>query len=87
MKVLSLKSHLVPWTDDPTEEHEEVTHGNQTAPDQQGEEAEKLFEDRLDADEDEDGEKNGQSCGHSHDEGHVILHGLWKHNDISRLIH
>lgn len=82
MKVLSLKSHLVPWTDDPTIEHKEVTHGNQTAPDEQGKKAEKLFEDWLDADEDEDGEKNGQSCGHSHDEGHVVLHVLWKHNDI-----
>ncbi|KAL0165483.1 hypothetical protein M9458_037327, partial [Cirrhinus mrigala] len=61
---------------DPTEEHEEVTHGNQTAPDEQGEEAEKLFEDRLNAHEDEDGEENGQSCGHGHDEGHVLLHGL-----------
>lgn len=79
--MLSLKSHLVPRTDDPAVEHEEVTHGNQTAPDEQGKEAKKLFEDGLDAHKDEDGEENGQGRGHSDDEGHVVLHVLSQHKN------
>lgn len=70
------RSHLVPRTDDPSGEHEEVTHGNQAAPDEQGEEAEELLKDRLDADQDEDGEEDGQCSGHSDEEGYVVLHGL-----------
>lgn len=57
--VPSLRSHLVPGTDDPSGEHEKVTHGNQAAPDEQGEDTEELLEDGFDADENENGEEDG----------------------------
>lgn len=74
--MLILWSHLVPRTDDPSKEHEEVTHGNQAAPDEQREEAEELLEDGLDTDEDEDGEEDDQCGGHGDEEGHVVLYVL-----------
>lgn len=72
----TLGSHLVPRTDNPSREHEEVSHGNQATPDEQGEEAEELLENSLDADKNKDGEEDGHRGGNSDEECNVIFHSL-----------
>ena len=70
-------TYLVPGTQYPSGEHEEVTHGNQTRPDEEGEETQHPLEDRLDAYQDEDGEEE-EECGGDCDQEHqvvlVVLH-------------
>lgn len=65
--------YLVPGAEDPSGEHEQVTHGDQTGPDEQGEEAEHPLEDRLDADEDEDGQEEEEGGGDRDQERQVVL--------------
>lgn len=60
--------HLVPRTEDPPGEHEEVTHGNQAGPYKEGEEPEHAVEDGLYADQDEDGEEEEEGGGHGDQE-------------------
>lgn len=67
--------YLVPGTEDPSGEHEEVAHGDQTRPDEQGEEAEHPLKDRLDADQDEDGQEE-EECGGDGDEERQVVLGI-----------
>lgn len=65
--------YLVPGAEYPSGEHEEVAHGDQTGPDEQGEEAEHPLKDRLDADEDEDGQEEEEGGGDCDQERQVVL--------------
>lgn len=65
--------YLVPGAEDPSGEHEQVAHGDQTGPDEQGEEAEHSLEDRLDADQDEDGQEEEEGGGDRDEERQVVL--------------
>lgn len=56
--------YLVPGTEDPSGEHEQVTHGDKTRPYQEGEEAEHTLENGLDADENEDGQEEEKGRRH-----------------------
>lgn len=71
-------SYLVPWTDDPARKHKKVTHGNQAGPDDQGENTQKLLEDRLNADKYKNSKKDSQRRGHSDYKGHMVLNVLKK---------
>ena len=66
-------AHLIPGTDDPAEEHEEVTHDDQAGPDHQGEDTKELLEDGLHADQNEHGQEDGHRRGNRDDKGHVVL--------------
>lgn len=68
--------YLVPWTEYPSWEHEQVTHGDQTGPYKKGEEAEHPLEDRFYADEDEDGKEEEKSSRHRDEECQVVLRFL-----------
>ena len=65
--------YLVPWTEYPSWEHEQVTHGDQTGPYKEREEAEHPLEDGLNADKYEDGQEQEKSGGHRDQEGQVVL--------------
>lgn len=65
--------YLIPGTYDAAEKHEEVAHGDQAGPDHQGEEAQELLKDWLNADEDEDAEEDGQRRGDGNHKGDVSL--------------
>lgn len=67
------KPYLIPGTNDATEKHEEVAHGDQAGPDDQGEEAQELLKNWLDANEDEDAEEDGQRRGDGNHKGDVRL--------------
>lgn len=65
--------YLIPGTNDATEKHEEVAHGDQAGPDHQGEEAQQLLKHWLDANQDKDAEEDGQRRGNGNHEGDVSL--------------
>lgn len=77
-------SYLIPGTDDASEKHKEVTHGNQTGPDHQGENPKQLLENGLDANQDEDGEENSQRSGDGDYEGDVILDILRRDGSVTQ---
>lgn len=68
--------YLVPGAEYPSREHEQVTHGDQTGPYQEREEAEHPLEDRLDADEYEDGQEEEEGGGNRDQERQVVLYVL-----------
>lgn len=68
--------YLVPGAEDPSGEHEQVAHGDQTGPDEQGEEAQHPLEDWLDADQDEDGQEEEEGGGDRDEERQVVLNVL-----------
>ena len=66
-------SDLIPGTDDPAEEHEEVTHDDQAGPDDQREDTQEPLEDGLHADQHEHGQEDGHRRGNRDDKGHVVF--------------
>lgn len=74
-----MPTYLVPGTDDPSKEHEEVAHCHKAGPDYQGEKPQELLEDRLDADQDENRQEDGQGGGNGDEERHVVLDVLRGH--------
>lgn len=67
------RSYLIPGADDASKKHEEVAHGDQAGPDDQGEDAQELFEDRFNADQDKDAEEDGKRSGNGDHKGDVSL--------------
>lgn len=65
--------YLVPGAENPSGEHEQVTHGDQTGPYKEREEPEHPLEDRLDADQDEDGQEEEEGSGNRDQEGQVVF--------------
>lgn len=68
-----LLPYLIPGTNDATEKHEEVAHGDQAGPDHQGEEAQEFLKHWLDANENEDAEEDCQSRRDGNHKGDVSL--------------
>jgi len=65
--------YLVPRAQRSPREHEQVTHGDQTGPYQKREEAQHPLEDRLNTDEDEDGQEEEESSRNCYQERQVVL--------------
>lgn len=66
-------SYLIPGTNDAAEKHEEVSHSDEAGPDDQSEETQELFKDRLNADQNKDAEEDGQRRRDSDHKGDVSL--------------
>ena len=65
--------YLIPGAEYPSWEHEQVTHGDKTGPYKEWKEAEHPLKDRLNADEDEDGQEKEESSGNCDQERQVVL--------------